>query len=196
MTSSSVRKPRAREQGADLLGHRSHERGDHLRRPGELRPQLRPLGRDPDRAGVQVTRANHEAALREERRRAERVLVRAEQRGDHHVPAGLQPAVHAETDPRPKAALRHLALRLDQTELPRQAGVLDGRERRGARAAVGAGDVHHVGEGLHDAQRHGTDTFLGHELHRDRRVGVDLLEVEHELGEILDRVDVVMRRAG
>ena len=42
--------------------------------------------------------------------------------------------------------------------------------------------------------RHRADALLGDELHRDRRRGVHLLQVEHELREVLDRVDVVVRR--
>ena len=75
-----------------------------------------------------------------------------------------------------------------------QAGVLDRRQRRRARAAVGARDLHDVGERLRDAGGDRADVVLGDELHRDLRLRVDLLEVVDELREILDRVDVVVRR--
>ena len=53
--------------------------------------------------------------------------------------------------------------------------------------------VHHVGQRLHHAGGDGADAVLGHQLHR--HLGrVHLLEVVDELGQILDRVDVVVRR--
>ena len=57
-----------------------------------------------------------------------------------------------------------------------------------------AGDVHDVGQRLHDAGRHEADAALGDELDRDGGLRVHLLQVEDELGEVLDRVDVVVRR--
>jgi len=38
------------------------------------------------------------------------------------------------------------------------------------------------------------DTGLGNQLHADLGVRVDLLEIVYELREVLDRIDVVMRR--
>ena len=64
----------------------------------------------------------------------------------------------------------------------------------GAGAAVAAGDVDDVGQRLDHARRDEPDAGLGDELHRDGGGRIDLLEVEDELRQILDRVDVVMRR--
>ena len=57
-----------------------------------------------------------------------------------------------------------------------------------------AGDQDHVGLGLGDAGRDGADAGPRHQLHGDPRLGVDLLQVVDQLRQILDRVDVVMRR--
>ena len=51
-----------------------------------------------------------------------------------------------------------------------------------------------VGQRLDHARSDEPDTGLGDELHRDGGGRIDLLEVEDELRQILDRVDVVMRR--
>ena len=85
-------------------------------------------------------------------------------------------------------------LRLGEPELPGRARVLDRRQRAGAGAAVRTGDVHDVGERLHDTGGDEPDAGLGDELDRDVRVRAHLPQVEDELREILDRVDVVMRR--
>src|SRR3546814_1966346 len=56
------------------------------------------------------------------------------------------------------------------------------------------GDQDGVGLRLGDAGGDGADAGRGHQLHADPRLRVDLLEVVDELGEVLDRVDVVVRR--
>ena len=67
-------------------------------------------------------------------------------------------------------------------------------QRRGAGAAVVAGDQHVVGVGLRDAGGDRADADLGHELHRHLRRRVRAAQVVDELLEVLDRVDVVVRR--
>ncbi len=98
---------------------------------------------------------------------------------------------------RSRRRLRHQGLlRLGQAEFPRQAGVLDGGERAGAGAAVVAADEHHVGPALGHAGRDGADADLADELDRDARVDVGVLQVVDELRQVLDGVDVVVRRRG
>ena len=58
-------------------------------------------------------------------------------------------------------------LGLGQAQLPRGAGVLDGRQGRGPGAAVVAGDQHHVGVGLGDARGDRADADLGDQLDVD-----------------------------
>ena len=82
---------------------------------------------------------------------------------------------------------------LGQADLPRQAGVLDRGLGRGAGAAVVAGDQDGVGVGLGHPRGDGADARGGHQLHRHPRIGVDGLQVVDELGQILDRIDVVVR---
>ena len=148
----------------------------------------------PDRAGVEVADPHHDAARHDQRRGGEAELLGAEQGGDHHVAPGLHLAVGLHDDPVAQAVEQQRLLGLGQAELPRRAGVLERVERRGAGAAVVAGDEHDVGLGLRHAGGHGADADLGHQLHvhAGRRVGV--LEVVDELLEVLDRVDVVVRR--
>ena len=85
-------------------------------------------------------------------------------------------------------------LGLGEAEFPGDAGVLQGGQGAGAGAAVVAGDEDDIAVGLGDAGGHGAEADLGHELHADPRPGVGVLEVVDELGEVFDRVDVVVRR--
>ena len=66
--------------------------------------------------------------------------------------------------------------------------------RRGAGAAVDAGDHDVVGAGLGDARGDGADARERDELDADLGRRVDAAQVVDQLGEILDRVDVVVRR--
>ena len=147
-----------------------------------------------DRARVQVAGAHHHAAGRDQRRGREAHLVGAEQCGDHDVAARLQLTVRLHPHAGAQAVEHERLLRLREPDLPRHPRVQDRRDRRGARAAVVAGDEDVVGVRLDDAGGNGADAHLGDELHRDARRGVRAAEVVDQLLEVLDRVDVVMRR--
>ena len=129
------------------------------------------LGRDADRARVQVADAHHHAARDDERRRREAELLGAEQRRDDDVAAGLHLAVYLHDDAIAEAVEEEHLLRLGEAELPRAAAVLDARERRGARAAVVARDEHDVRVRLRDAGGDRADAGLGDELHVTRAFG-------------------------
>src|SRR6185312_15337600 len=61
-------------------------------------------------------------------------------------------------------------------------------------AAVVAADEDDVGLRLRDARGDRADADLGDQLHADARAVVRVLQVVDQLREVLDRVDVVMRR--
>ena len=141
-----------------------------------------------------MTGAHHDAAARDERCRREAALVGAEQRCHDDVPAGLELPVGLHPDARAEIVADEGLLRLGEPDLPRDAGEEDGRERRRARAAVVPGDEHVVGVRLGDAGRDRPDPHLRHELHGDARLRIGAAKVVDELLQVLDRVDVVVRR--
>src|SRR5262249_46069576 len=57
-----------------------------------------------------------------------------------------------------------------------------------------AGDQDVIGLALGDARSDGADADFAHQLHAHPRLGVYVLEVVDELSEVLDGIDVVMRR--
>ena len=176
------------------LGDHREVRDDVLGPPGVLRAQRRILRGDAHRARVEVALAQHHASRRDQRRRRHAELLGAEQRGDDHVARGPQPAVdlHAHAIAQPVRD-QHL-LGLGEAELPRQTGVLQARQRRRAGAALVARDHHARRARLRDARRDRADAVLADQLDADPRVRVDRGEIVDELREILDRVDVVVRR--
>ena len=182
------------EELAHLLGDEREEVDDVLGLAGVALAQDRVLGGDADRAGVEVADPHHDAARDDERRGREAVLLGAEQRGDDDVAAGLELAVGLHDDPVAQAVEQQRLLGLGEAELPRAAGVLERGQRRGAGAAVVAGDQHDVGVRLRDARGDRADTDLGDQLHVHARRRVGVLEVVDQLRQVLDRVDVVVRR--
>ena len=125
-----------RHQLAHFLGDEAEERLHELRLAGEGLAQLRILGRDADRAGVQMADAHHHAAHHDQRRGGEAELLGAEQRRHDHVAAGLQLPVHLHDDAVAEVVQQQHLLRLGEAQLPRHARVLEAGERRGAGAAV------------------------------------------------------------
>jgi hypothetical protein len=183
-----------RQELADLLGDVLEERDHELRLAAEAAPQDGVLGGHADRTGVEVADAHHDAAADDQGGGREAVLLGPQQGRDHHVAAGLQLAVGLHHDPVAQAVDQQGLLGLGQAELPGAAGVLERGQRGRAGAAVVPGDQHHVGVRLGHARCDRADPDLGDQLHVDAGRGVGVLEVVDELGEVLDGVDVVVRR--
>ena len=142
-----------------------------------------------------MARAHHQAALGEQQRRAERVLVGAEQRRDDDVAAGLEAAVDAQPHAAAQAVRDERLLRLGEPELPGSAGVLDRRQRARAGAAVGAGDVDRRRRCAFATPAATSPTPVSATSFTEiARRGFTCAQVEDQLREILDRVDVVVRR--
>ncbi len=127
-------------------------------------------------------------------RGGEAKFLGAQQGGDDDVAAGLQLAVGLDGDAAAQVVQQQGLVRLGQAEFPGHAGVFDGGERRSAGAAVMAADQHHVRMGLGHAGGDGADADLGDQLDADARFVVGVLEVVDQLRQILDGIDVVVRR--
>ena len=183
-----------RHQLAHFLGEEVEE-GDHVLGPAvEAAPELGILRRDADRAGVEVALAHHHAALGDERGGGDAELVGAQERAHHHVAAGADAAIDLHRDAAAQAVEDERLVGFGEADLPRLAGVMDRGQGRGAGAALVAGDGDVVGIGLGDAGGDGADADLGDELDADRGARIDVLQIVDELRQILDRVDVVVRR--
>ena len=182
------------ERLAHLFGNEAEQVHDLLGRASELGAQRRLLRANPHRTGVGVTLAHEDAAHGDQRRRADAELLGAQHRRDDDVAAGLDAAVDAQAHPMPEPVQRQHLVHLRQSHLPGRARVFDRRLRRRAGAAGMTGNQDDVRVRLGDARRDRPDPGARDELDADRGLGVDLLEVVDELRQILDRIDIVMRR--
>ena len=84
-------------------------------------------------------------------------------------------------------------MRLGQTEFPRRSSVPDTGQRGRPCTTVMAGDQHHVCMRLGNARGDGADANLGDQLDADSCRWIGVLQVPDQLGQVLDRVDVMMR---
>ena len=125
---------------------------------------------------------------------AEAEFLGAEDGGDHDVAAGFEAAVGLQHDAAAQVVEHQRLVRFGDAEFPRQAGVLDARERRSAGAAGVAGNENVIGKALGHAGRNRADADFGNQLHADAGRGVAVLQIVDQLLEILDRINIVVRR--
>src|SRR6478736_10301970 len=138
--------------------------------------------------------ARHVAADRDQRRRPEGEFLGPQERRDQDVASGLETAVRAKGDTISQGVPEQDLVDFGETELPGRADVLDRREGRRARPAGVSGQVDVRRAGLRDTRGDRPDAPRGDELDADPGRRVDRAQVGDELGEVLDRVDVVMGR--
>ena len=179
---------------AQLLGNKEHKVLDVLGLAAEAVTQTAVLRGDAGRAGVLLAVALHEAAAGDERHGGEAELLSTKKRGDGDVAAAHELAVRLDDHAGAQAVQKERLLGLGQADLEGDARVVDGVARGGAGAAVVARDRDLVRAALGDAGGDGAHACQRAELDGDARVGVGVLEVEDELGQILDGVDVVVGR--
>mmetsp|Transcript_40260 Transcript_40260/g.88012 ORF Transcript_40260/g.88012 Transcript_40260/m.88012 type:complete len:314 (+) Transcript_40260:361-1302(+) len=177
-----------------LLGDQEKVVDKVLRLASELLPELWVLRGDADRAGVEVALPHHDAAQRDERGSAHSDLLGAEEHCHHDVSACSHLAVCLQRDAVPETVQHQGLVSLRQADLPGQAAMLDGAPLGCACAPGHAGNGEVVSLALHDAGGNDTDANARHELHRDSRGRVRVLQVHDELSHVLDGVHVVVGR--
>ena len=132
--------------------------------------------------------------VRDQRRRREAEFLGAEKRRDDDVTTRLQLTVRLDRDAAAQIVHHQRLVRLRDTQLPRQACVRNRGLRRRAGAAVVAADQHDVGVRFRDARGDRADADFGDELDADARMAIGVLQIVNQLGQIFDRIDVVVRR--
>ena len=183
-----------RHDHAQLLCDKLHKVHDILRLAAEVFPQLRPLGRDAHRAGIKIAHAHHDAAEAHQRRGCKSELLRAEHTGNCHIAAGHKLAVCFEAHTAAQTVGNEALVRFGQTKLPRKTGIVNGTARGRAGSAVIAGNEHRLRACLGNACGNGTNARLGDELDGNISVFVGAFQIVDQLCQILDRVDIMVRR--
>ena len=188
--------PHGSHVASKVLGEEEEEVDDVVLVSGEFGSELLILRGDSDGAGVLVALAHHDATHRHQRRGGEPPLLGAQQGRDEEIAARLELPVRLKHGAAAEVVGHQRLLRLGETELPGEPRALDPGPSRRAGAAVVAGDENVVSLSLDHARGDGADAVLGHELDADPRARVAVLAVVNQLREVLDGVDVVVRRRG
>ena len=177
-----------------LLGDKEHEILHIFWLPTEAFAQLRVLRCNAHWTGVQIADTHHDAAHRHQRRCGKSKFFRAQDRRDSHISAAHQLAVGFQANTAPETIQDQRLMGFGQSQFPGESCVMDAGTRRGARAAITARDQNDLGAGFGHASRDGTHTGLTDQLHTDAGVSIGVLQVIDEFRQILDRIDIVMRR--
>ena len=85
-------------------------------------------------------------------------------------------------------------MRFGQTKLPRKTSIVNGTARGRAGSAVIAGNEHRLRACLGNTCGNGTNARLGDELDGNISVFVGAFQIVDQLCQILDRVDIMVRR--
>ncbi len=141
-----------------------------------------------------MTDAHHDAPGHDQWRGREAVLLGAEQRRHDDVPAGTQRTVTLDGDPVAKSVEHQRLLGVGESDLPRVPACLS--EVSGdAPVPPSCPEISTTSACAFDTpvatvpHAHRAD-----QLDVDARLGVGVLQIVDQLGEVLDRVDVVVRR--
>ena len=81
-----------------------------------------------------------------------------------------------------------------KSQLPRQSGMIDGSTRRSAGTTVITADKYNICTSLDYAGSNRTDTHLAYQLNANAGTGISILQVVNQLGQIFNRIDIMMRR--
>mmetsp|Transcript_20988 Transcript_20988/g.37386 ORF Transcript_20988/g.37386 Transcript_20988/m.37386 type:complete len:604 (+) Transcript_20988:2950-4761(+) len=184
----------ARHDLAGLLGNHEEEVDDVFGSSREHLAQLRVLGADSDRTSVEVAFTHHDAAERDQRRSGEAELFGAEHRALDDVEASLELAVGLYNDTVSESVKDKRLVSFREPELPGESGGLDSRPLRSSSSTIVAGNKDMVSLTLSDSGGDDSDTDFGDQLDADTSGRVGVLEVVNQLGQVLDTVDIVVRR--
>src|ERR1700733_14712621 len=138
--------------------------------------------------------ASHHAADGEKGRSAEAEFVSAEESREDYVAARFESAVNAQTDAAAKAGAQKRVVSIAQTDFPRKAKILCGGERRCAGAPGESTNRSDVRAGFRDTRGDDSDTRSGNEFDADARTRVDSAQIVNQMREVVEAIDVVMRR--
>ena len=165
-----------------------------LRLAGELGAQDGVLGRYTDRAGIQVALAHHDAALHHQGGGGKAELIGTEQGADGHVTAGLHLAIGLHTNPATQSVQHEGLLGFGQADFPGATAMLDGRPGRCTGTTVMARNNYMVSLALGHTGCNRAYTNFRHQFHADSGVRCHVLQVVNQLGQVFDRINVVVRR--
>ncbi|GJD02058.1 hypothetical protein ColKHC_10883 [Colletotrichum higginsianum] len=130
----------------------------------------------------------------DERSGGEAPFLGTEQTGHGDITTGAELTVSLDNDTATEVVQDQGLVGLGKTELPRKTSVLDTGPAGGTSTSVVAGDQDVVGLSLGDTGSDDADADLRYQLDGDARAGAGALQVVNQLLQVLNGVNVVVRR--
>ena len=146
------------------------------------------------RALVRMALAVHHAAKAYEQVCRKSKFFGTEESCHHNVTARLELTIDLELDAATQVIEHKCLFRFGNTKFPREAGMLDRSKRRSTRTTIVARNEHYIGMSFRDTRGNRTHAHFGHKLHRDTGLRVRITQIVNELGQVFDRVNIMMRR--
>ncbi len=138
--------------------------------------------------------SHHDAAKRDQRCGRKTELFGTQQRRDHDIAAGLQAAIGLQHNAAAQIVQHQDLMRFGDAQFPWQSSMLDAGQWRSTGSARVTGDQNVVRMRFGDARCDHADADFADQFDADPRRAVGVLQVVDQLGQILNRIDVVVRR--
>ena len=137
--------------------------------------QLRVLGRDANRTGIQVADTHHDAAHGYQRSGCETELLGTQNAGNSHITSGHQLTVSLQNDFVSQAVHDQGLMCLSHAKLPRKSRIVDGVSRSSTGTAVKTGYQDNLCTCLCNTGCYGSHTSFRYQFYRDPCSGVGIL---------------------
>ena len=117
-------------------------------------------------------------------------------RGDDHIPPSFHLAVGFDPDAATQIVQHERLMCLRQSQLPWNACILNGGERRCPRTAGISANQNFIGVSLRNTRRDGPNPDFRHKLNGHGGIRIRVFQIEDELGQVLNGIDIMVRRRG
>ena len=155
---------------------------------------LRILCGNANRTGIQIADTHHDTAHGYQRSSCETILLCTQHCCDDHVTACHHFTIGFNDNLRTQVVLNQCLMGFGQTQFPRQTGIVDRTAGSCTGTAVITGDQDDTCASLGNTGSDCSDTGLRYQLYRDSGLLVGILQIIDQLCQVLNGVDIVVRR--
>ena len=178
----------------DFLRQESEEIDEILISTDEVLPEQWVLCGHSHRASIEITFPHHHTSENDESRSSERKFLSSKESHDDDVASCLDLSIDLQSDSRSQSVSHQRLLSLAESDFGRYAGKPHGAGWRCTCSSLSTADDDDVRLRLCHTSGNGTHSTFRHELDRHGGFRVDIFQVEDKLSQVLNTVDVVMRR--
>ena len=179
---------------AQVFGQKAEEVDDVFRLAAEALAQFGVLGRNAYRASIHVAFAHHDATFYHECGGSNAPFFGAQEGGYGDVFTCTQLAIRLYHYPVAQFIAQQGVVGLGQAQFPGQTRVTNRSQRRSARSSIVARDQNGIGVRFGYPRSNDPYSRFRHEFDVDARSRVGIFEVKNQLRQILNGINIVVRR--